>query len=114
MRVVFNSGDEAVVAKVSSRYSLEIATTDESEIEKFKALLTRKNLVKFDLVDESGNVTDHGEYMGLTDISVNEEFGSTNFQLSKLDADAIRVLELEDELEVQAEAIQELAELISE
>lgn len=121
MKVVFSTGAEAPITKVSSIYSLGISSTDEEDIKNFKDLLTPENLKSFSLVDDEGNMETRTAknfvfsqiISGNNDVD-NEEVNYTNFILRPMTQEEIRIMELETENAILNDAIAELAALISE
>lgn len=119
MKVVFNSGVEATVTDVSSIYALGIPSIDESEVNAFKALLTVKNLKHFQIVDNAGNATAETSnfvFDGKSESFVDEEENrtETNFFLRPMNAIEAELASLKEEKELQADAITELASIVSD
>lgn len=115
-KIVFSTGVEASITDTSSIYLLGIPTKDAAEVQEFKALLTNKNLSSFSIIDEEGNTVDTAENFKFVDTPIpmleSEDRNETNFQLQVMSDIEIKLAELEEEKEIQADAIAELAEMI--
>lgn len=120
MKVIFHTGVEAPISKVSSKFCLTLPTDDKTEIANFQALLTRENLKSFKIVNDEGETTE--EAVNMVFQSFDQYDGrpegydrvDANFLLRPLSEMELKLFSLEEEKELQAEAITELASIMSD
>jgi len=115
--VVFKDQTTHEISPVSSQYALVLNTVDQEEVSEFEALLTPENLSEFMIFDEDGNLESKNNNFVYVS-TANNSFGDsdhdeTTFQLAPMSAKDLRIKELEEEVETQAEAIEELASLVA-
>jgi hypothetical protein len=118
MKVVFANGTEVSVTKTSSIYCLGIESVEPDKIEEFKALLTIENLSHFEIVDDEGNTetrtADNFKFHAIDNSSNDTEDTpvETNFILTPLTEIELKLIQLNEDKEINAGAIEDLAELI--
>ena len=119
--IVFTDGSEFTgLGDASSKYCLILPSVDPEDVSELTELLTYENLAHFEIRNEDNEVTDWGEdfmLMGAntpTMMDPNPEEPYTMFSLRPLMPAEIRMNSAEVDIEASAEAIEEIAEIVSE